>query len=132
MTTDYGTDLDFDGLDLAEDGGVVSGETLLGQAALIRLSTPRGSVIDAPDDGIDLVDWLSRDMSPDEVARLQGTIEEELLKDERFIAARAVVDVTELLTAGTMRVELELDGGPGPFRLVLGVSAAGVAILGGA
>lgn len=132
MTTDYGTDLDFDGLDLAADGGMVSGVELLRQVALIRLSTTRGSVIDSPDDGINLVDWLSRPMDPAEVSNLAGTIEVELLKDERFVAARATVDTSALLSAGAMQIGLELDGGEGPFRLTLGVTAAGVAILGGA
>jgi len=129
---DYGTDLNFDGLDLAADGGVVSGQALLEQAVVIRLSTPRGSVIDAEDDGLDLVDWLSRAMTPADIASLQGTIEEEILKDERFSAARCVVDASLITTQGVMTVELELTAATGPFRLVLIVSDAGVAILGGA
>lgn len=134
MTVDYGVDLNLDGDDFPEDGGTIEGEALLRQVARLRLSTPRGSVIDAPDDGIDLVDWLSRAMDDGAVASLQSIIEQELLKDEdsRFTAAHATVDASTLLTAGSMTVSLDLDAGPGPFRMVLGVTAAGVAILGGA
>lgn len=132
MATDYGTDLDLSTLDARADGGTVSGRALLAQVALIRLSTPRGSCLECPDDGICLTDWLSRAMDAGEVASLAAVVESELLKDERFVAARAVVDASSLRTAGELRVELELDGGEGPFRLTVSASAAGVAILGGA
>jgi len=132
MATDYGTDLDLSDLDARADGGTVSGPALLRQAALIRLSTPRGSCLECPDDGLCLTDWLSRAMDAGEVASLAAVVESELLKDERFTAARAVVDASSLRTAGELRVELELDGGEGPFRLTVSASAAGVAILGGA
>jgi phage baseplate assembly protein W len=130
--TDYGTDLNFDGLDLADDGGTVSGVDLLAQAIQIRLSTPRGSVIDAPDDGIDLVDYLSRDMTSGDVANLSGVIESEILKDERFSSAKATVDASKLRSASELSIALAVQSGAGPFQLVLGVSDAGVAILGGA
>ena len=132
MAVDYGTDLDLSTLDMRADGGTVNGPALLRQAALIRLSTPRGSCLECPDDGICLTDWLSRAMDAGEVASLGAQCEAELLKDERFVAARAVVDASSLHTAGELRVELELDGGEGPFQLTLGASAAGIAILGGA
>lgn len=133
MTVDYGTEIDMgDDLDFAADGSVVSGIPLLKQVALIRVSTPRGSVIDAPDDGICLTDWLSKAMTPDVVASLEGTIEAEEMKDERFTAAKATVDTSLLFTEESFSVELELDSGAGPFTLTLGVSDAGVAILGGA
>ena len=132
MAVDYGTDLDLSALDARPDGGTVSGSALLRQAALIRLSTPRGSCLECPDDGICLTDWLSRAMDAGEVASLAAVVEAELLKDERFVAARASVDASSLHAAGELRVELELDGGEGPFRLTVSASAAGVAILGGA
>lgn len=132
MAVDYGTDLDLSTLDMRADGGTVNGPALLAQVALIRLSTPRGSCLECPDDGICLTDWLSRAMDAGEVASLAAVVESELLKDERFVAARAVVDASSLHTAGELRVELELDGGEGPFRLTVSASAAGVAILGGA
>ncbi len=132
MAIDYGTDLDLRELDMAPDGGTVSGVELLRQAALIRLSTPRGSCLECEDDGICLTDYVSRAMGAGEVASLAAVVEAELLKDERFLTARALVDASSLLSAGELRVELELDGGEGPFRLTLGATAAGVAILGGA
>jgi hypothetical protein len=132
MTTDYGTDLDLRDLDMAPDGGTVTGRALLEQVALIRLSTPRGTCLECEDDGVCLTDWLSRAMGPSEVASLAAVLEAELLKDERIRAARAIVDASSLPSAGELTVELELDGGEGPFRLVLGASAAGIAILGGA
>lgn len=132
MATDYGKDLNLIGLDMAPDGGTVSGADLLRQVAFIRLSTPRGSCPECPDDGLSLSDYVSRAMDAGEAAQLGAVLATELLKDERFVAARAVVDASHVLTAGELSVELELDGGDGPFRLTLGATAAGVAILGGA
>lgn len=136
---DYGVDLNMvqrpDGiLDFPEDGGTIAGDDTLAvvQAIVIRLSTERGSVLDAPDDGICLTDWLSRAMDATEAASLAGVIESEIRKEERVIAVRAVVDISELYTANAFSVDLSLDLGAGPFPLTLGVSAAGVAILGGA
>ncbi len=135
MTVDYGTELDMGNegeLDVAANGGTVSGVPLLAQAARIRLSTPRGSVLDAPDDGIDVTDWLSKAMGAGEIASLEGTIELELLKDERFFSVKATVDASTLLSDGTLTITLEIVSGLGPFTLTLGVGPAGVAILGGA
>lgn len=129
-TVDYGTDLDMDGLDIAETGGLVSGVELLKQAATIRLSTGR-SVLDAPDDGMDVVDELSRGMTLAQAAALSGRIEREMLKDERFSAAHAEVDYSNLFTAGSLEITLDLESDLGPFELVLGASAAGLAIIGG-
>jgi len=129
-TVDYGTDLNFADLDISETGDMVSGFDLLAQAVLIRLSTGR-TVIDAPEDGIDLTDYLSRGMTAAQLASLKSTIESEILKDERFLAARATV-TTIGATAEEIHVSLELDTDAGPFTLVLGAAEAGVAILGGA
>ncbi len=129
MATDYGTDLNLisrpDGLlDFSDTGDVISGEDLLIQAVIIRLTTDRGSVLDAPDDGINLTDWLSRGMTLADAGSLSGVIENEILKDERFVAVRASVDISNLITAQEFMVTLELDAGDGPFPLVLSVSAA--------
>lgn len=130
MATDYGTDLNFAGLDLSPTGDMVSGTALLEQAILIRLSTGR-SVIDSPDDGIDLTDELSRGMSPPEVATLGGRIEQEIVKDERFRSCKCTVDASRLITETRLTLTLELDAGDGPFDLVLSAGKAGLEILGG-
>jgi hypothetical protein len=133
MTIDYGTDLDFRTLDMAADGGVISGNDILVQAVILRLNTPRGSVLDAPDDGMDLTDYLSRDLTTSDAASLAGTIESELQKDPRFQAGsvHATVDISGLTSEGEIDVTLSLDAGDGPFTLVLTAGAAGVVIAGG-
>ena len=129
MTVDFGTDLDFLSGDLSPIGGTISGFDIIAQAILIRLSTPLGGVIDAPDDGLSLTDYLSRGMTPGNVAALEGDIETQLVRDERIQSAKATVT---LGTDRTMTVDLSVDTAAGPFSLTLGVSDAGVKILGGA
>lgn len=127
---DFGTDLDFDGLDISETGGTVSGIELLRQIVVIRLSNGR-SQLGAEDDGIDLAAELSRGMTTADVVMLGARIERELLKDERFSVVRANVDSSRLAATGELDITLSIDTEAGPFDLVLTASAAGVAIAGG-
>jgi hypothetical protein len=130
MSVDYGQDLNFLDLDMDETGSMVSGVQMLIQAILIRLSTPRGSVIDAPDDGICLSDYLSRGLTPADVAMLAGTISQEILKDERFTRADAKIDSSNLVSADELSISLDVDSGLGPFQFTLLVNKAGAAVLG--
>jgi len=70
---DFGSDLDWAD-DLNPTGRLISGVELLGQAAFHRLRTPRGACQDAPDDGLDLAEYLSQGMTPAEQAQVPGEI----------------------------------------------------------
>src|SRR5258708_5265369 len=87
MATDpldiFGVDIDW-GDDLNPTGRLVRGTELLAQAVHHRLRTPRGACLDAPDDGLDLAEYLSNGMTPAQLAAIPGEIRSELLKDERF------------------------------------------------
>src|ERR1700691_1066598 len=58
-----------------------TGRQLLVQSLLCRQTTPRGSVIDCPNDCIDLRDYVAAGMTPSQIVQLYGTIQNELLKD---------------------------------------------------
>src|SRR5262249_13556353 len=83
MTTDFATDLDCSD-DLNPLGTTVSGPLCLAQAIQRRLSTPRGMVIDAPNYGRDLREYLSRGMTAAELEAIPGDVRAEVLKDERI------------------------------------------------
>src|SRR5678815_5483461 len=123
---DYGTDLDW-AADLSKTAGTVSGTKLLGQAAFHRLSTPRGTALDCPDDGLDLREYLSLPMTAADLAAVPGEVSQELRKDERF--QDADVTVTKLVDGFKLAIVITPAEGP-DFELTLGVSAAAVKLLG--
>lgn len=123
---DWGTDIDWLD-DLNPTGRLVSGIELLRQAVFHRLSTPRGACLDAPDDGLDLAEYLHKGVTPAELAGLPGEIRSELLKDPRFLDA----DVTLTATgANAYHVKILVTPSLGPeFDLVLSVEDAAVKLL---
>lgn len=123
---DFGVDLDWRD-DLNPTGRLVSGVELLGQAAFHRLRTPRGACLDAPDDGLDLSEYLSNGMTPTEIAAIPGEIRSELLKDERFLEA----DITFTQDSpDSFRFKIVITPSAGPvFELVLAVADAAVKLI---
>lgn len=111
--------------DLDQNFALVSGRTALGQAVARRLITPRGRLLNDPDYGFDLRQYLNDDLGPGDPARIASGIEQEALKDERVLTASAQVT----LMAGVMTVAIALQDAAGPFTLVLAVSAVTVSIL---
>lgn len=122
---DYGTDLDWQD-DLDPSGRTVSGTKLLGQAAYHRLITPRGSCLDSPNDGLDLHEYLSRAMTPVELATIPGEVRLELLKDERFNGAEIVM--TKNADGFDLAIQITPSAGPN-FELVISVTQAAVVLL---
>jgi hypothetical protein len=64
----------------------------IGQATLRRLITPRGSLQDAPNDGIDIRSYCNHGVPADELRDLSGILRLESTKDDRI--ADAAVTVT--------------------------------------
>ena len=62
------------------------------QTAWHHLSTARGSVPDAPDFGIDVISWLHRGTTVQDLEAMAGEAKGEILKDDRI--ATAVITVT--------------------------------------
>jgi len=130
MATDpldiFGVDLDWSD-DLNPTGRLVRGFELLGQAAHHRLRTPRGACQDAPNDGLDLAEYLSNGMTPAQIAAIPGDIRSELLKDSRFLDADVVATQP---SPGSFRLEIQITTSAGPtFDLVLSVSDAKIKLL---
>lgn len=125
-TVDYGTDLDWAN-DLNPTGRMVSGIELLGQVAFHRWRTPRGACLDAPDDGLDISEYLSSGMTPAEIAAIPGDMRAELLKDDRFEDCEVVLSQ---ITPDSFKVRARITPANGPeFDLVLSVADAAVKLL---
>ena len=103
----------------------VSGRACLAQALARRLITPRLGLIDDPDYGLDVRDWLNDDVTPAEIAKIGRLVEAELLKDERVV--RAAASVT--FVTGVLTITASITDGAGTFRLVLAVSELSAKLL---
>ena len=104
-----------------------TGRQLLIQSLLCRQTTPTGSVIDCPNDCINLIDYVSEGMTPTAIHQLFGTIQTELLKDQRVVSAFVTGDYS--FQTSTLRINEAIQSSYGPFSLVLAVSNVSVTIL---
>ena len=105
----------------------VTGRALLVQSLLCRQPTPRGSVIDCPNDCINLVDYVSAGMTAAAISQLYGTIQNELRKDQRVFSA--TVTGSYSFQTSTLTLNEAIQSGYGPFSLVLAVSSVTVTLL---
>lgn len=122
-TDQYGYDLSCTD-DCSPEMREVSGTDLLKEAVFRRLTTPRGSVIDAPDYGFDLRSLLSKGQTPAQLAAIPGLITSEILKDDRFEGADVTVTESSITTLTLSIVVYPKQ--VGPFSLVVSVSDAAV------
>jgi hypothetical protein len=133
-TSPYGTDLGTfpnpaanGAIDL--DPGMIecTGRTLLAQSLVRRQTTPTGSVIDCPNDCLDLRGWLSNGLTQSQIQAQAGVIKTELLKDERVLDAQ--VQLTYNFATQTLVIVENITSGYGPFSMTLTVNAVTVTVL---
>jgi len=99
----------------------------ISQALLRRLQTPRGTLRDDLNYGLDLRSFLNRATTTREVFAMSGEVRGEVLKDDRV--GDAVVSVT-FESAKLMRVRIDAfpedPNTGGPFTLTLAVTSGAV------
>jgi phage baseplate assembly protein W len=105
--------------DLSSPGIYVTGNQAIGEAIARRLQTPRGGLIDDPNYGYDLTDFLNDDLTTADLALIQSNVNAECVKDERVTAA----STTLTFTGGVLIVTIAVTTSAGPFTLVLSVSS---------
>jgi hypothetical protein len=99
----------------------------VGEAVIRRLTTPRGTLPDDPDYGIDLRSYCNRGVTLRELRDLAGTCRSEILKDDRI--EDATVTITSSGTSLAVVVQLALaQPGVQPFTLTFAVTS-GAAVL---
>lgn len=129
QTNQYGTDFWIGGVPLDCDPSfrLVTGRALLSQNIVCRLSTPRGSVIDCPNDCFDLRAELSDGMTQSQINALFGQVQQEIEKDQRVQSA----SVTGSYSAqtSTLTLSIAIQSLYGPFPLTLGITSVSVTIL---
>ena len=121
---DLGSDLD--GVtDLTGQMAEVSGRLCAVQAWARRLITSRSSLVDDPNYGYDLSDYIDADVTEAEIKEIQGGVDEELLKDERCLQCTSTVT----FLSGALRVVASCQDADGPFRLTLNVTDVNIEVL---
>jgi len=126
MSVNYGNDVLWDG-DL-QPGYEATGVALVIQHAFIRLTTPRGSCPDAPDDGFDVRLLMHDAHTRTGLASIPSRVRAELLKDDRIdsITVRASFLEGEL-TLAIHGVTSNAD----TFDLIVGTDGTNVKLLRG-
>lgn len=121
----YGSDISYEGGDMALDMRSSSGLQALGEALYRRLITRHGSWLVDRDYGYELASELN-EAAPD-VAKIGLRLESEFTKDERIESATATVtfdEVSETLTAA-----VECETALGPFQFTINASDLTVELL---
>lgn len=96
----------------------VEGLELMSEAAHRRLRTRRGLLLDDPNYGIDVIDFLSAELTPAELASLPGQVDGELRKDERIGSSTT----TQTTAAADVALTVVCETALGPFSLTLPVA----------
>jgi phage baseplate assembly protein W len=123
----YGSDLSCTD-DLSEDWSELDGSDvrLVAEAALRRLTTARGTLLDDPDYGLDLRSFLHRGQTPADLLAMRGAVRSELLKDDRIDDGALTV---ELIRSGVeIQISISVTASEAPFALTLAVTDSGALV----
>lgn len=123
--TDYGTAWSCVE-DLTMPAVLVSGLRVVGEAMARRLQTPRGGLIDDPNYGFALSEYVNDDITPADLANIKANTLAEAQKDERIISATVTV---VLASDGLLVTTIKAQTSSGPFKLVLSSSDVTTQIL---
>ena len=103
---------------------VVSGRRLLAEAVARRWITPRGMLIDDPNYGTDVTDFIDADVTRASLASMRASMIAEALKDERVESCEVVITPPPggLGATGAYHVTATLADAAGPFDLTLAIT----------
>jgi phage baseplate assembly protein W len=114
------------GQDLSMPSYMATGNQVVAEAVLRRWATGQGELIDDPNYGYNVMDLVSADLSPRDIAYAQQQLAAEAQKDERVRSASVVL---VMHADGTLDLTASVVTAAGPFRLVVAVSATSVTLL---
>lgn len=125
MAADHGEDLSCVH-DMDSRCSVASGRRTLAEAYVRRITTPRGMLIDDPDYGIDITDYLNDDVTPRDIARLRSQMVAEGEEDERIERVEVAV-TTPRGGTGAYKFDVTLTDADGPFDFTFFLGEGGLA-----
>jgi phage baseplate assembly protein W len=125
--SDYGSDIstfpDLDGTFT-----LITGTRVVCEAVARRLSTPRGSLLGAPDYGIDLRAYVNESMDADVLAGLQRSAKLEIAKDERIASVAVAASFDFASSTLTLNISADLVTGES-FSLVMTIGNLAISML---
>lgn len=126
--TDLATIMQPDGsIDLDPGMSEVTGRALLVQRCLRRVTTPRGSVIDSPNDCVDIRNYLRGNATTTTPANIQIQLQKEFAKEQGLTSA--AVGVSFNTATGVLSITANLQSSYGPLTLTFNLSASNIAVL---
>jgi len=123
----FGDDIDCGPDGLSPTFELVSGRRALVQAIMRRFQTPRDSLIDDPDYGIEVQAWVGRRSDTAQRWAWQKALEGEVLKEERVQSAKARLTFDTI--SQRLSFTLAVETAEGPFTLTVAVSELSVDLL---
>ena len=113
--------------DLDPGMGETSGRTLFVQRCVRRVTTPRGSCVDAPNDCLDLRSFLRSGALTTSATQIQIAYQAEMAKEQGCLSA--AVSVAYDVRASSLTVTMALTSSYGPLSLTFALSPAGITVL---
>lgn len=104
----------------------VDGVQGLAQSLYRRIITPRGTLIDDPNYGFDVTQYIDDDVDQAAISRCQSGVDAEFVKDERVVRSATVA----AFFGGVLTIQSLVTPGSGPnFRLTVAATAVTVTLL---
>jgi hypothetical protein len=126
--TDLATIMQPDGsIDLDPGMSEVGGRAALIQRCCRRITTPRGSVIDSPNDCVDIRAFVRAGVLASTPTNLQIQLQKEFAKEQGVISA--AVGVNYNMQTSTLTVTINLTSSYGPLSLTFMLTAGNIALL---
>lgn len=100
---------------------------LVAQSAFRAITTPRGSVPDAPDYGIDIRGYLHSGLTRQRLQQIDGIVALEIAKDDRIASVNVVSEQEDTDDGPKLRIRIDgvIAGSTGTFSLVVGLTDSG-------
>jgi len=108
---------------------LVKGNRVVGEAIARRLTSPRGQLVDDPNYGFALSEFVNADLTPTDLVRIQASVQAECVKDERVFSAVATVTLATTAAGAVLIATIVVTTATGPFLLVLSVNDISAEIL---
>ena len=126
--TDLATVMASDGsIDLDPGMAEVSGRAALVQRCMRRVTTPRGSVIDSPNDCVDIRGFIRAGVLASTPTNIQIQLQKEFAKEQGV--TNVAVGVTYTTQTATLRIAINLTSSYGPLSLTFILTATTAKVL---
>jgi phage baseplate assembly protein W len=122
---DYGLDISCI-TDIDPSLRLVSGNELMREVIVRRLTCRKGSLLSDPLYGIDIRDFLNSRIDSKALTRIQSLVTGELQNDERILSVTSVASFNT--TSKALTIQMQGKGASGPFNLTITAGAGALSV----